>query len=762
MADVPPVVEPLEDGDPAQVGPYRIAGRLGVGGMGTVYYALAADGRAVAVKVIRREFAREPEFRTRFLREAHAAQRVARFCTAEVLDVATDRPEPYLVTEFIDGPTLADHVRRTGPLPPAELDRLGVAVASALTAVHGANLVHRDLKPGNILLSSSGARVIDFGIARALEATTTLTQRGVLGTPAYMAPEQALGEALTPAADVYAWGGVMLFAATGRSPHGEAVTPVLLYRIVHERPDTSDLPPSLRAIVEWTMQRDPTLRPTATTLLLRLTGATPPPPALTPSIAPPAPLPGRTVIAPQSSPATLPPSTPSGTPPPAAPPRWMAPPPSSAPPSSDPPATPAPATWAGAPTPTPPSVTAHHPNAVQPSAAGQARRRVPAPVTVVVAAVGALVALVVVVVVVLDPGGGGGGSATAGGPSGGGGTTAVVTATTGAGASITLADYTGRASTTAAALLRRAGLVVDTVTVASGPSQRGRVLSTTPAAGASVARGSRVQLRVGDGAHAEARGWHVFKRYDDTSSINESPIVVVSPAGAERQVGTGDKPALAPDASRVVFTGTDGEIVSVRPDGTDAHPVTDEPDGSSDSAVFSPDGRTLAYARNIGGVYLVDAGGGNRRRISAVRGAYELSWAPDGNRLVYRNGNDQSLHLLSLDGADRVLTGPPVPGAAAVEPAFSPDGREIVFSSSAGGVHVISVDGGAARQIAGTGTWHPGWSPQGAIVYVQDATVRQFFAASGPLRVVNPDGTGDRLLSQHTASGPVRWATPKD
>ncbi|MBE3200526.1 phosphate ABC transporter substrate-binding protein PstS [Parafrankia sp. CH37] len=276
-----PGVDPLDDDDPRTVGPYTVLGRLGGGGMGTVYLA-RRDGQSppVALKVIRGDLARVPEFRERFLREAHAAQRVARFCTAEVLDVSVDGRRPYLVTEFIDGPDLSTAVRKRGPLPITELERLAVAVASALTAIHAAGVVHRDLKPGNIMLSSSGARVIDFGIARALDVTTMMTQGGI-GTPAFMAPEQALGQPVTAAADVYAWGGVLLFAGTGRLPYGEAPTPVILYRAVNEEPDLTGLDAGLRPLVERAMRKDPAERPTAHDLFLELVGGRPTPaPAL--------------------------------------------------------------------------------------------------------------------------------------------------------------------------------------------------------------------------------------------------------------------------------------------------------------------------------------------------------------------------------------------------------------------------------------------------------------------------------------------------
>jgi len=300
VLDVPGVA-PLDEDDPRELGPYILLGRLGDGGMGSVYLARRPPGASgsgsgsdeqalVAVKVIRPDLARLPQFRERFLREAEAARRVARFCTAEVLDVNTTG-RPYLVTEYVDGPTLLAAVRDRGPMPAAELERLGIAVASALTAIHAAGVVHRDLKPANILLSPSGARVIDFGIARAYDTTTGLTE-GSIGTPAYMAPEQALGAQASAAADIHAWGAVLLFAATGRSPFGEGATPaVLLRRVVDETPDLRGVPEPLRPIVAQALAKDPAQRPTAQDLLLQLhhlhlePGQVPAAPSASPQIA---------------------------------------------------------------------------------------------------------------------------------------------------------------------------------------------------------------------------------------------------------------------------------------------------------------------------------------------------------------------------------------------------------------------------------------------------------------------------------------------
>ncbi|WP_322770269.1 serine/threonine-protein kinase, partial [Frankia sp. Cr1] len=182
----------LAPGDPERIGPYRLLGRLGAGGMGIVYRAEDPHGRVVAVKVIRSEIASDPKFRALFRREARNAQRVAPSCTAAVLDVNAEAEQPYIVTEFVDGPTLSVVVERDGPLRGAELHQLAVAVAVAMIGIHTAGIVHCDLKPSNVLLPSyRSPRVIDFGVSRAVDATTAATQQtGLFGTPAFMAPEQ--------------------------------------------------------------------------------------------------------------------------------------------------------------------------------------------------------------------------------------------------------------------------------------------------------------------------------------------------------------------------------------------------------------------------------------------------------------------------------------------------------------------------------------------------------------------------------------------
>ncbi|WP_051105726.1 PASTA domain-containing protein [Parafrankia discariae] len=265
-----PAAAPLQPDDPSELGRYRVLGRLGEGGMGTVFLGTAPDGRPVAIKMIRAEVAGVPTFHARFRREAELARRVARFCTAELLD-AVDPPDgpPFIVTEFVDGPTLAAAVAAGGPLGAADLERVAVSVAAALTAIHGAGLVHRDLKPANVLLSSLGPRVIDFGIAHAADLTH-VTRDSIVGTPAFMAPEQAQAQPVSGAADVWAWAGLVAFAGTGRLPFGLGPPDAQIFRIVHGDPDLDGLDPALGAVVRRAMSRRPADRPTAQDLLRQL------------------------------------------------------------------------------------------------------------------------------------------------------------------------------------------------------------------------------------------------------------------------------------------------------------------------------------------------------------------------------------------------------------------------------------------------------------------------------------------------------------
>ncbi|TDC44490.1 serine/threonine protein kinase, partial [Actinomadura sp. KC345] len=262
-------MEPLRPADPRSIGRYRLAGRLGAGGMGEVFLGHSPGGRAVAVKVVRAELASDPGFRSRFAREAEAARRVGGFHTAQVVEIDLDADPPWLVTAYVPGPSLAAVVTEHGALPERSLRVLGAGLAEALEAIHGAGLVHRDLKPANILLASDGPRVIDFGIARAAEGTALTVPGGSIGTPGFMAPEQIRGEDVGPAADVFALGAVLCHAA-GVRPFGGGPVHTLMYRIVHQEPGLDGLPGGLRDLVAACLAKDPAGRPSPAGLLERL------------------------------------------------------------------------------------------------------------------------------------------------------------------------------------------------------------------------------------------------------------------------------------------------------------------------------------------------------------------------------------------------------------------------------------------------------------------------------------------------------------
>ncbi|MEV4642217.1 serine/threonine-protein kinase [Actinoplanes sp. NPDC049548] len=274
---------PLRSRDPRRLGPYELLGRLGEGGMGTVYLARAESGTLVAVKMIRADLAPDDAFRRRFRSEVNRVRQVPPFCTAEVLDADPDHEQPYLVVEYVDGPSLAQVVEERGPLTAANLHGVAIGVATALTAIHGAGIIHRDLKPRNVLLAPGSPKVIDFGIARPLEATDGHTNtHEMVGTVAYMAPER-FGEdttLLTPAADVFAWGGVVAYAGTGRTPFGADSPPATAARILTRPPDLSGLSGPLRDLVAHALDKDPANRPTARELLdLLVAGPQQPAPA---------------------------------------------------------------------------------------------------------------------------------------------------------------------------------------------------------------------------------------------------------------------------------------------------------------------------------------------------------------------------------------------------------------------------------------------------------------------------------------------------
>ncbi|RPK89813.1 MULTISPECIES: bifunctional serine/threonine-protein kinase/ABC transporter substrate-binding protein [Streptomyces] len=257
-------MDDLRPTDPARIGGHRLLGRLGAGGMGVVYLGRTDAGALAAIKVILPEYAGDEDFRTRFRREAEAARRVDSPWAVPVTGADTEAERPWLATEFVPGPTLFDVVARRGPLPVRSVTVLGRLLARALAAVHAAGLVHRDVKPGNVLLTAGGPRLIDFGIARAADATALTATGLVVGTPGFLPPEQASGNTAGPAGDVFSLGCLLAYAATGRPPFGSGAVDAVLYRTVHDAPDLDGIDDApLRALLDRCLAKDPGERPAA-------------------------------------------------------------------------------------------------------------------------------------------------------------------------------------------------------------------------------------------------------------------------------------------------------------------------------------------------------------------------------------------------------------------------------------------------------------------------------------------------------------------
>ncbi|MFG2004245.1 serine/threonine-protein kinase [Spirillospora sp. NPDC048911] len=251
----------LKAGDPERMGPYRLLARLGAGGMGQVYLGRSQGRRLVAVKVVHPHFADNAAFRRRFAKEVAAARRIGGFYAAQVVDADTDADPPWLVTEYIAGPSLQDAIDQNGALPEVAVAALGAGLAEGLGAVHDQNVIHRDLKPGNVLLAQDGPRIIDFGIARAMDASSQSMSMVVVGTPGYMSPEQYVGGDIEPSSDVFCLAAVLAFAATGRHPFGEGPPDALGYRVRHEDPDLTGVPASLWSLIAAGLEKDPDDRP---------------------------------------------------------------------------------------------------------------------------------------------------------------------------------------------------------------------------------------------------------------------------------------------------------------------------------------------------------------------------------------------------------------------------------------------------------------------------------------------------------------------
>jgi serine/threonine protein kinase len=264
------VIEELRASDPAELGRYRLIGRLGDGGMGQVYLARSPGGRKVAVKVIKAELTQDEDFRARFSREVEAAKRVGGIFTAPVVDADPDCERPWLATAYVEGNSLAETVRDQGPLDPESVLRLAAGLAEGLAAIHAAGVIHRDLKPSNVLLAADGPRIIDFGISRPMDAGELTVTGSILGSPGFMSPEQAEGLPIGPPTDIFSLGAVLTYAATGEGPFGSARDTVMLYRVIYTAPNLAKVPGQLRPLIERCLAMDPAERPTPATILAEL------------------------------------------------------------------------------------------------------------------------------------------------------------------------------------------------------------------------------------------------------------------------------------------------------------------------------------------------------------------------------------------------------------------------------------------------------------------------------------------------------------
>jgi serine/threonine protein kinase len=263
-------LDPLRADDPTSLGRWTLEGRLGAGGMGVVYLATGPDGERVALKLVRADLADDPQFRIRFKREVDAVGRVRGARVARLIEADPEGEQPYLVVEFVDGPTLTQAVVEAGPMRGDRLVAFAAALAEAVVSIHQAGVVHRDLKPSNVLLTGTAPMVVDFGVASSTEATAITRAGMVLGSPGWMAPEQLTGGATTPAIDVFTWASVVTYTGTGHPPFGEGRTEAIAYRIVHEQPALGGLEDPVRSWVAQAFAKDPADRPAIDDVLAAL------------------------------------------------------------------------------------------------------------------------------------------------------------------------------------------------------------------------------------------------------------------------------------------------------------------------------------------------------------------------------------------------------------------------------------------------------------------------------------------------------------
>ncbi|WP_427918992.1 protein kinase domain-containing protein [Streptomyces sp. cg40] len=769
-------MKPLEAGDPASVGDgrYRLVGRLGRGGMGVVYFGRSRSGRAVAVKVVRPELSTEPGFRRRFADEVDAARRVGGFHTAPVVDADPQGEPAWLVTAYVPGPTLQVLLDRVGPLPADTLTVLAAGLAEALTAIHRAGVIHRDLKPANIIVAEDGPRVIDFGIARALDGTA-LTQTGFqIGTLGFLSPEQLTGGTLTPAVDMFAL-GVVLCQAAGRAPFGDGVSAAWPYRVVHEQPDLTDVPRQLRELVAACLAKDPRDRPDPSEFLDRLTVRHPSDLWL-PAEA--------TAIVRSQDPAAAHVAPPDRPPSRSADPRTAL---SGAPVAGEG------LVVAGDPVAGERPVVAADAGAVVPGVSGVGERWVVgagpglvapgAPVVGERSVVGADGGSVVPGLPVagewsaegVDPGAVAAGEPVAGERSDvAAGLRPVVT-------DVPTADGGPSAVGAPAASAGGQGMASHPPTVQSSPGPgfgpaRVFVPAPVPPGGASTVGGAGpvggVRARRGRGRTAAVAAllvaaatagllvWHPWSGSRSGSGQDDAGAGASSSASSSARRSTS---AAFPDAPLLVRMDTDPgsstcHSVIGRRDSTTDHPKQ-LIDGTCDALPqWSPDHKSFAFTRKTAdgsAVWTANADGTGLRRIAAVAGG-RVAWSPDGGRLAVLRRADgvQQLFVVNVsDGSAQQLT----TGSGAVEdPAWSPDGKHIAVclqKTSGWQIHVVdpSRPGAEPRQVTHQSrrALDPVWSPDGR--YFAYTAGAPGVGTGGDIHIVKVDGTDDRTLVRTAA-----------
>ncbi|MCY0943074.1 protein kinase domain-containing protein [Streptomyces antarcticus] len=702
-------MKPLETGDPISVGEgrYRLVGRLGQGGMGVVYLGRSRSGRAVAVKVVRPELSTEPGFKRRFAAEVAAARRVGGFHTAPVVDAEPEGDPAWLVTAFVPGPTLQAVLARVGALPVDTLTVLAAGLAEALEAIHRAGVIHRDLKPANIIVAEDGPRVIDFGIARALDGTA-LTQTGLqIGTPGFLAPEQLTSGIVTPAVDMFAL-GVVLAQAAGCSPFGDGPSAARHYKVVHEEPDLAAIPDELREAIAACLSKDPGARPTPTAFLGRLTVRHPAGDGWLPDEA--------TQLLPRHDPAEQPgtadvrygPDTPWPVPAPEVP---------ATTPQTAATATATPDPRAGAPaTPDP-------------------RTRPTRPATTAT----------------------GSGSGSAGRPAGA------------AAPAPTATDVPGSVPVPVPASGSSAGPVSgpgadpghgpggadawQAVTVPGGPdTERPAVRG-----GAGPRRGRRAVVGAALLAALAIGGlflWQPWNGSSDDGAKPGAPTPTPSGSAAPTPAPFPTDPLLIRQDTAPGWPATCHGVISRRDAATDT-PRRLVPGRACDVLPqWSPDRTSFAFTRTTSegaSVWTANADGSNARRIAPIAGG-RVTWSPDGTRLAVLRKKDGVQQLFAVnvsDGAAQQLTA----GTGPVEdPAWSPDGKRIAVCLQTEPenwqIHLVdpAAPGRAPEQV--TRLPHPAldpvWSPDGSTFAYTAGTSGQ--GTQGDIRLVAADGADDRAL----------------